>query len=130
MQWKTGVLPTSMEVGIELYLEHNNHPYKNATWAPYCGEKTKFFGGMNWLYIRELDISINNEIRQPAFYTQIEGIKESCIDQEMQLKAEEAGIDFIMIRMVNLIICCYISTFSTDGLRPKYCESPSLSTKI
>ncbi len=40
LNYLTGVLPASMEVGIEYYLEHNNHQYKNATWAPYCGGKS------------------------------------------------------------------------------------------
>ncbi|MCR4651942.1 MAG: hypothetical protein K5662_09360 [Lachnospiraceae bacterium] len=40
LNYFTGVLPSSMEIGIELYLESNNHPYKNATWAPYCGGKS------------------------------------------------------------------------------------------
>lgn len=40
LNYLTGVLPANMEIGIELYLESNNHPYKKATWAPYCGGKS------------------------------------------------------------------------------------------
>ncbi len=53
-----------------------------------------YSGGMYWLYIREMDISISKEACQPVLYTQIEGIEELCIDKTVQEKAEAEGIDW------------------------------------
>lgn len=39
LNYMTCILPLNIEAGIELYLESNDHPYKKATWAPYCGGK-------------------------------------------------------------------------------------------
>lgn len=40
LNYVAGVLPVSMEAGMELYLISNHHPYTNVTWAPYCGGKS------------------------------------------------------------------------------------------
>ena len=70
-------------LGLKNYLERDE---KNTVTDHIC-----------YLYIKEEEHAMNRLVNDPQLYTSIRGIEELHIDESMQKKAEEAGIDWYEI---------------------------------
>lgn len=67
LRYYTGLLPISMELGLEQYLAYNDYEQTSVTWAPYCGFAQ---GEESFLVLDEIKKMLNKDLPVVfAYYT-------------------------------------------------------------